>query len=85
MFIKGGSPGHAMLVVDAAEDAQGHRIFLLAQSYMPAQDIHLVKNPTDPALRPWYRADPTQTELETPELTFKINQLRTWPPQHGQL
>ena len=85
VFIKGGSPGHAMLVVDAAEDTQGHRIFLLAQSYMPAQDIHLVKNPTDPALSPWFRADPAQTELETPEWTFKTNQLRTWPPQHGQL
>ena len=79
VFIKGGSPGHAMLVVDAAEDAQGHRIYLLAQSYMPAQDIHIVKNPGDPALTPWYRADPTQTVLETPEWVFTTNQLRDWP------
>jgi Domain of unknown function (4846) len=78
VLIKGGSPGHAMLVVDAAEDKQGHRIYLLAQSYMPAQDIHIVVNPVDPALSPWYRADQAQTLLETPEWTFTINQLRAW-------
>jgi Domain of unknown function (4846) len=79
VFIKGGSPGHAMLVVDAAEDNQGHRIFLLAQSYMPAQDIHIVNNPMDQSLSPWYRADATRPLVETPEYTFTINQLRTWP------
>ena len=79
VFIKGGWPGHAMLVVDAAEDKQKHRIFLLAQSYMPAQDIHIVVNPGDPLLSPWYAADQTQTLVETPEWTFTINQLRSWP------
>ena len=79
VFIKGGWPGHAMLVVDAAEDKQGHRIYLLAQSYMPAQDIHIVVNPGDPLLSPWYSADQTQTLVETPEWTFTINQLRSWP------
>ncbi len=85
VFIKGGSPGHAMLVVDAAEDEHGHRIYLLAQSYMPAQDIHIVNDPTDPALSPWYRADPAGTVLETPEYTFTINQLRTWPSMYRPL
>jgi len=79
VLIHGGSPGHAMLVIDVAEDAQGHRIYLLAQGYMPAQDIHIVKNPTEPALNPWYRADQTGPILETPEYTFTTNQLRTWP------
>jgi hypothetical protein len=48
VFIKGGYPGHAMIVVDVAADKQGHRIYMLAQSYMPAQDIHIVVNPADP-------------------------------------
>ena len=82
VLIKGGSPGHAMLVVDAAEDKQGRRIFLLAQSYMPAQDIHIVVNPGDGNLSPWYRADEAQTLLETPEWTFTINQLRSWPEEN---
>ena len=79
VLIRGGSPGHAMLVIDIAEDAHGHRIYLLAQSYMPAQDIHIVKNPTEPGLSPWYRADQSGPIIETPEYTFTTNQLRTWP------
>ena len=79
VLIRGGSPGHAMLVIDIAQDAHGHRIYLLAQSYMPAQDIHVVKNPTEPALSPWYRADQPGVIVETPEYVFTTNQLRTWP------
>jgi hypothetical protein len=78
VFIKGGSPGHAMIVMDVAEDDKGRRVYILAQSYMPAQDIHIVKNPTDPAISPWFRADPAQEFIETPEWAFKTNQLRTW-------
>jgi hypothetical protein len=79
VLIKGGAPGHAMTVIDVAQDAQGRRIFLLAQSYMPAQDIHIVNNPADPAISPWFRADGAETLLETPEWTFTTNQLRMWP------
>ena len=77
VLIRSGSPGHAMLVVDVAIDGRGDRIFLLAQSYMPAQDIHIVKNPGDD-LSPWYRADSSLALVETPEYTFKTNKLRTW-------
>jgi hypothetical protein len=79
VFIHGGAPGHAMLVVDVAEDASGNRVYLLAQSYMPAQDIHIVKNPADPAGNPWYRVDPAQSLLKTPEWVFTTNELRSWP------
>lgn len=79
VFVHGGAPGHAMLVVDVAEDASGNRIYLLAQSYMPAQDIHIVKNPADPAGYPWYRVAPAQSVLNTPEWTFTTNELRSWP------
>ncbi len=84
VLIKGGSPGHAMLVVDIAEDARGHRLYLLAQSYMPAQDIHIVNNPTDPAISPWYRSDAAGSFIQTPEWTFKTNELRSWPNPTGK-
>jgi hypothetical protein len=77
VLIRAGSPGHAMLVADVAEDGQGRRIYLLAQSYMPAQDIHIVKNPGDD-LNPWYRADSSLGVVETPEYVFKTNELRKW-------
>jgi hypothetical protein len=41
VFIKGGAPGHAEIVVDMAFNKQtGKKIYLLAEGYMPAQDIH---------------------------------------------
>jgi len=78
VLIRAGSPGHAMLVADVAEDSHGHRIYLLAQSYMPAQDIHIVVSP-DGGLSPWYRADAANPLIQTPEWTFKTSELCNWP------
>lgn len=74
VFIKGGFPGHAMMVMDVAINGQGEKIYMLAQSYMPAQDIHIVKNPLDKTLSPWCRFG-GQTKIVTPEWTFELNQL----------
>jgi hypothetical protein len=69
VFIQGGFPGHAVLVVDVAEDpVTGEKAFLLAQSYMPAQQMHILRNPQDSNISPWYFARPGQ--LITPEWTF---------------
>jgi hypothetical protein len=73
VFIRGGFPGHAVLVVDVAERADGARRFLLAQSYMPAQDIHVLVNPGDDG--PWYEAARTGP-LVTPEWRFDQADLR---------
>jgi Domain of unknown function (4846) len=78
VLIKGGSPGHAMQVVDVAIDKKGNKIYLLSQSYMPAQDIHVVINPTNNFLSPWYGAGELET-IQTPEWTFKTSQLKRWP------
>jgi hypothetical protein len=55
VFIQGGFPGHAVIVLDVAVNQKsGQRVFLLAQSFMPAQDIHIMINPNDSSLSPWY-------------------------------
>jgi hypothetical protein len=77
VFVKGGFPGHAMIVVDAAVNAEGKKVFMLAQSYMPAQDIHIVKNPMDEKLSPWYEVSDADVII-TPEWKFYKNQLRQW-------
>lgn len=75
VFIKGGFPGHAVIVMDVAIHAQTReKVFLLAQSYMPAQDIHLLQNPNDATLSPWYDTHFGQT-LRTPEWSFAKNTL----------
>ena len=76
VFIRGGHPGHAVIVVDAAQNAHGERVFLLAQSYMPAQDIHILHSPED--VDPWYRARGSG-DLLTPEWTFQYTDLRRFP------
>jgi len=78
VLIKGGSPGHAVLVMDVAINGAGRRIFTIAQSYMPAQSIHLLKNPANSRISPWYYADDNVPEIETPEWTFYPGQLRRW-------
>jgi len=77
VFIKGGSPGHAVIVIDVAE-SNGGIIFLLAQSYMPAQDIEILKNPNNAGMSPWFKASEVGL-LETPEWDFDWTQLKTWP------
>jgi hypothetical protein len=74
VFIEGGSPGHAVIVVDVAEDARDRRAVLLAQSYMPAQDVHVLRNPKTPD-SPWYVIDGDQP-LATPEWDFPAGSLR---------
>lgn len=78
VFIRGGSPGHAVIVVDMAVDSSGKKVFMLAQSYMPAQEIQILKNPSDPGLSPWYMLDEKGT-LDTPEWEFEWSQLKRFP------
>lgn len=75
VFIKGGFPGHAMIVVDVAVNKKGKKIFMLAQSYMPAQDIHIVKNPMNETINPWYEVTDAE-QIITPAWIFQTNQLR---------
>jgi hypothetical protein len=76
IFIEGGFPGHAVIVVDMAKNRQnGKKIFLLAQSFMPAQDIHVLKNPNNAGLSPWYELEFGRT-LRTPEWQFKDTNLK---------
>ena len=52
VLVQGGHPGHAILVLDAVEDAAGNRRVLLGQSYMPAQQFHVLKQPIGDS--PWH-------------------------------
>jgi len=74
VFIKGGSPGHAVIIMDMAMNTNGKKIFMIAQSYMPAQNIHILKNFNDPFISPWYSLENTD-KLYSPEWTFEKTQL----------
>lgn len=77
VFIRGGSPGHAVLVVDMAEKIEtGEKIFLLAQSYMPAQETQVLKNPNNDYSSLWYSLKEITLNLITPEWTFDSDELK---------
>ncbi len=76
VLIRGGSPGHAVIVVDMAiNEATGEKKFMLAQSYMPAQEIQILQNPQAEKGNPWY-SNLVEGTFYTPEWTFTTGQLR---------
>ncbi|MCR9173927.1 MAG: DUF4846 domain-containing protein [bacterium] len=75
VLIQGGSPGHAVMVVDMCENAEtGEKRFLLAQSYMPAQETQVLINPENPETS-WYSLK-NSGPIYTPEWTFYTNDLK---------
>jgi len=80
VYIQGGSPGHAMLIVDLAADPEGRLAVILAQSFMPAQQMHIVKNLRRPVHGAWFMLQ-EDDRLYTPEWIFAWNTLRTWDHQ----
>lgn len=79
VFVLGGSPGHAVTVLDVAENPATHaRYALLAQSYMPAQDLHVLRNVTEPRLGAWFRLAAPEGVFETPEWNFGADALKRW-------
>jgi len=78
VLIKGGAPGHAEIIVDMAVNKQNSKkIFLLAEGYMPAQDIHILLNTVNTKLGPWYELD-NDKQVVTATWIFSRNQLKGW-------
>jgi hypothetical protein len=70
VFVLGGSPGHAVIVMDVAiHQKTKEKIFLVAQSYMPAQNIHVLKNFNNEISSPWFQLKEGEI-LRTPEWDF---------------
>lgn len=59
VFISGGSPGHAVIVLDIAKSTNpnvgANKLFIVAEGFMPAQDPHILLN-TDYIFKgtPWF-------------------------------
>jgi hypothetical protein len=75
VLIQRGHPyGHAVIVVNMATNSTGNTMYMLAQSYMPAQETQILINPNDESLSPWYPLK--DGEIKTPEWTFMSGDLR---------
>jgi hypothetical protein len=76
IFIKGGSPGHAVMVLDCVKNVKtGKKMMHLGQSYMPAQEFHVLKNLHGGREGVWFDL-PESGVLTTPEWNFNPAILR---------
>ena len=75
VFIIGGFPGHTVIVVDKCVNSKGEVKFMLAQSYMPAQDIQILVG--DDGQTPWYDLN-FGDYLYSAEYTFSKNDLKSF-------
>lgn|SRR5690606_3264576 len=74
VFVQNHQPnGHAVIVVDLVENNRGEKLFMLAQSFHPAQDIQIISNPNQEEISPWYQLK--EGELLTPEWRFMSSDL----------
>jgi hypothetical protein len=75
VLIQPGSPGHAIIAVDVAE-REGRRVALFAQSFMPAQSVHVLRGPIADAWYPIAR----DAAIDTPDWRFTATDLKRFPP-----
>lgn len=77
IFIVSGRPGHCMIVADLCENEAGEKAFLLAQSSMPAQSIHIIELPQMDG--PWFRLDEIGEPFAIQGWEFPEGSLRRMP------
>lgn len=75
ILVTTGSPGHALIIVGKAMNANNEAVFLLAEGYTPAQSIHIIKNDGND-INPWYKLSTKDKETVTARYTFKPINIR---------
>lgn len=76
ILINAGSPGHVVFIAGVSENKKGEKLFLLAQGFTPAQSIHVLKNPFNPKISPWYELDVNNEETKTARYYFSPSNFR---------
>ncbi|MBL4605857.1 MAG: DUF4846 domain-containing protein [Flavobacteriaceae bacterium] len=69
MLVYPGTPGHIVMIVDEIKNTTGEKRFILAQGNTPAQSVHMLKNPNDSKMNPWYKLG-LNTYIEVPGYYF---------------
>ncbi|QOW11418.1 hypothetical protein Q73A0000_14125 [Kaistella flava (ex Peng et al. 2021)] len=78
ILITAGSPGHIVFITGVSENKKGDKLFLLAEGFTPAQSIHLLKNPFNPNISPWYELDVDSPETKTARYIFTPSNFRSF-------
>ena len=78
ILITAGSPGHIVFIAGVSENQKGEKLFLLAEGFTPAQSIHVLKNPFNPEISPWYELDVNCAETKTARYFFEPSNFRSF-------
>lgn len=79
VVIIGGFPGHVVMVAAVAENSKKEKAVLLIQSYMPAQNIHIVKKQFASGDGVWFKVeDLKKSGWKTWEFDYEVEHLKTW-------
>lgn len=82
ILCKGGAPGHAVVIVDEAQNDAGERCFLIAQGFIPSQSAHIIAGAHDSPLGkdcPWYTEEQLSADpVRLSSYTFQPDSLRRW-------
>ncbi|MEG0926301.1 DUF4846 domain-containing protein [Chryseobacterium sp.] len=78
ILITPGSPGHIVFIAGVSKNKDGKKIFLLGEGFTPAQSIHLLSNPFNKNISPWYDLDINEQETKTARYIFKPTNFRSF-------
>ncbi|MCS3530480.1 DUF4846 domain-containing protein [Chryseobacterium sp. JUb7] len=76
ILITPGSPGHVVFIAGVCKNKDGKKLFLLSEGFTPAQSIHLLSNPFEKNISPWYNLDVDNSETKTARYIFKPTNFR---------
>jgi hypothetical protein len=71
ILITPGSPGHVVFISGACKNKDGKKLYLLGEGFTPAQSVHVLSNPFDKNISPWYALDVNDPEIATARYIFK--------------
>jgi hypothetical protein len=71
-FVDPGSPGHTVMILDVAVSAEGTRLGIVGQGYTPAQELHVLADPSSS------RAEAAWFEL--PSRGSEVLDVPSWSP-----
>ncbi|EJL72436.1 DUF4846 domain-containing protein [Chryseobacterium populi] len=78
ILITPGSPGHIVFISGVCKNNEGKKLFLLSEGFTPAQSIHLLSNPFDKNISPWYNLNVNSSETKTARYFFKPTNFRSF-------
>lgn len=75
---RGHKMGHAIMVVDVAENMFGNKVFMLAEGNTPAREFHILRNWFNPFRSAWFSLDENAETLMLSPFKYKKNELKHW-------